>query len=65
MDGPSPPRWLVHLPALLLPLHHLPPGWSLDKFIAVQQKGISRVLLLEKLSAGRQFLRGSVDESPQ
>lgn len=32
---------------LLPPLHHLPAGWFLDKFIA-HQKVISRALFLEK-----------------
>lgn len=51
-------------PAGLAPaLHHLPSGWFLDKFIAVHQEAISRVLLLEELSAGQQSLRGSADES--
>lgn len=65
-DGWPQPSWpAAHLPALLSAFHHLPPRSFLDKFIAVHQKAISRVLLLEKLSAGRQFLRGSVHKSLQ
>ena len=64
-DGWPQPSWpAAHLPALLSAFHHLPPRSFLDKFIAVHQKAISRVLLLEKLSAGRQFLRGSVHKKP-